>query len=46
MIRRNDKLTTIYLLDVSESIREWQKSMIEFVNGSIKHQKAQGIWPA
>ena len=43
MIRRNDKLTTIYLLDVSESIpREWQKTMIEFVNGSIKQHKRAG----
>lgn len=41
-VRRNDKLTTIFLLDRSESIPtspNWGDSMLSYVNAAIKTQK-------
>ncbi|MFO0956354.1 MAG: glutamine amidotransferase [Isosphaeraceae bacterium] len=35
-VRRNDRLSTIFLLDLSQSIpREWQRLMIDFVNKQV-----------
>src|SRR4051812_25901644 len=32
-VRRTDRLTTIFVVDVSQSVpREWQKAALEFVN--------------
>jgi uncharacterized membrane protein/Mg-chelatase subunit ChlD len=39
-VRRNDKLTTLFLLDYSQSIpNEWQEKMREYVNLAVKTQK-------
>ncbi|MDB5351623.1 MAG: putative rane protein, partial [Planctomycetota bacterium] len=41
-VRRNDKLTTIFLLDRSESIPtapNWGDAMLSYVNAAIKNQK-------
>lgn len=39
-VRRNDRLTTLFLLDVSQSIpHDWQERMIKYVNGATKAQK-------
>ncbi len=41
-VQKNDKLTTIFLLDRSESVPvspEWGTTMLSYVNGAIKTQK-------
>ncbi|HWE35386.1 MAG TPA: VWA domain-containing protein [Isosphaeraceae bacterium] len=43
MVRRNDKMTTIFLLDRSESIpREWEKPMLDFVNAEVRERRQAG----
>lgn len=42
-VRRNDTLTTLFLVDVSESIpHDWQGPVFDYVNRAIKEQKRQG----
>ncbi len=39
-VRRNDKLTTLFLVDASESIpHEWQGAVFDYVNRAIREQK-------
>lgn len=42
IVRKNDKLTTLFLVDVSQSIpRDMQAPMLEYVNESVRtHQRA------
>ncbi len=43
-VRTDDRLTTIFLLDLSESIpREWQQKMIEFVNGQVDRKNTRDL---
>jgi uncharacterized membrane protein len=40
VVRTNDRLTTIFLLDSSQSIpREWQGRMLQYINASNKAQR-------
>lgn len=40
MVRKNDVLTTLFLIDVSESMpNEWQSTVFDFVNQSVKRHK-------
>jgi uncharacterized membrane protein len=42
-VRKNDKLTTMFLLDVSESLpHEWQRPMQDFVSAATKAQMRAG----
>jgi uncharacterized membrane protein len=43
MVRKNDRLTTLFLLDLSQSMpREWQKPMLDYVNQAVSTQKRKG----
>jgi uncharacterized membrane protein/Mg-chelatase subunit ChlD len=43
-VRTDDRMTTIFLLDLSESIpREWQQRMIEFVNGQVDRKSTRDL---
>ncbi|MEO6810174.1 MAG: VWA domain-containing protein, partial [Isosphaeraceae bacterium] len=40
-VRRNDKLTTLFLLDVSQSVPQTQqKYLLEYIQGAVKTQKS------
>src|SRR5262245_2829451 len=42
-VRTNDRLTTIFLLDMSQSIpREWQRAMRDYVNRQVEIHKKNG----
>ncbi len=42
-VQRNDALTTLFLVDTSESVpHEWQGAMFDLVNRAIRDQKRQG----
>ncbi len=46
-VRTSDKLTTIFLLDVSQSIpQEWQGRMLQYVNAATRNQKRPKTSPA
>jgi uncharacterized membrane protein/Mg-chelatase subunit ChlD len=39
-VRRNESLTTLFLIDASESVpNEWQSAMFDFVNGSVARHR-------
>ena len=39
-VRRNDKLTTLFLVDYSQSLpAEWQERMRDYINAAVKRQK-------
>src|SRR3954449_9774127 len=43
VVRTNDKLTTLFVVDVSQSIpREMQGSMLEYVNEAVRTHKRAG----
>ena len=42
-VRTNDRLTTIFLLDVSQSVpSDWQRAMLDFVNRQVDIHKRNG----
>lgn len=43
LVRRSDTLTTLFLVDASESLpREWQSPVFDYVNRAIRDQKRPG----